>query len=53
MMLPDKQSKTMISRFSATVIEQRLSIAECANPLTSAQPESWESVDTRKVKMSK
>jgi hypothetical protein len=41
MMLPDKQSKTMVSRFSAAVIEQHLSIAERANPLTSAQPESW------------
>jgi hypothetical protein len=53
MMLPDKQSKTMVSRFSAAVIEQRLSIAERANPLTSAQPESWGLVDTKKVKMSK
>jgi len=41
MMLPDKQSKTMVSRFSAAVIEQRFSIAERANPLPSTQPESW------------
>ena len=52
-MLPDKQSKTMVSRFSAAVIDQRLSIAERAHPLTSAQQESWGSVDTNKVKMSK
>jgi hypothetical protein len=39
MMLPDKQSKTMVSRFSVAVIEQRFSIAERANPLTSTQLE--------------
>ena len=53
MMLPEKQSKIMVSRFSAAVIEQRLSIADHTHPLTSAQPESWGSVDTKKVKMSK
>jgi len=53
MMLPDKQSKTMVSRFSAAVIEQRLAIAERANPLTGAQPESWGSVDPKNVEMSK
>jgi len=52
MMLPEKHSKTMVSRFSAAVIEQRLSIAGRANPLTSTLPESWRSVDTKKVKMS-
>jgi hypothetical protein len=40
MMLPDRQSKTMVSRFSAAVIEQRLSIAERANPMTSTLSES-------------
>ena len=52
-MQPDKQSKTMVSRFSAAVIEQRFSIAERANLLTSTLPESWGSVDTKKVNMSK
>lgn len=41
----------MVSRFSAAVIEHRLSIAEGADPLTNAQLESWGSVDTKKVKM--
>jgi hypothetical protein len=53
MMLPDKQSKTMVSRFSVAVIEQRISIAERANSLMSTLPESWRSVDTKKVEMSK
>ena len=52
-MLPDKQSKTMVSRFSVAVIEQRISIAERANSLMSTLPESWRLVDTKKVKMSK
>jgi len=52
MMLPDKQSKTMVNRFSAAVIEQRLSIAGRANLSTGTLPELWQSVDTKKVKMS-
>jgi len=37
MILPDKQSKTMVSRFSAPFIVQRSPLSKCASKMPDAQ----------------